>query len=102
MKKTPLEASTPKKHKPSPSIVMPTKKVKMDKLKKKCKIEAPENSVIVVVVIVTVVVVIVIAVIVAVVVALAIACDNGTVLVESLYPKEKEGQQCYYATRIVG
>jgi hypothetical protein len=70
--------------------------------KKNCEIKAPENSIGVVVVVVTIVVVIVIAIVVAVIVVLAVAHDNGAVLVESLYPKEKEGQQCYYATRIVG
>jgi hypothetical protein len=35
------------------------------------------------------------------VVVLAVARDNGAVLVESLYPKEKDGQQRYYATMIV-
>ncbi len=62
----------------------------------------PKNSVVVVVVIVTIVVVIVIAVVITVVVVLAIGCDNGAVLVKSLYPNEKEGQQRYYAIRIVG
>ncbi len=62
----------------------------------------PKNSVIIVAVVVTVVVVIIIAVVIAIVVVLAVACDNGAVRVESLYPKEKEGQQRYNATRIVG
>ncbi len=69
--------------------------------KKNCKIEVPQNSIVVIVVVVTVVVIIVVVVIITVVVILAVARDNGAVLVKSLYPKEKEGQQRYYATRIV-
>ncbi len=62
----------------------------------------PENSVIVVVVVITIVVVIIYAIVVAVIFVLAVAHNNGAILVESLYLKEKEGQQRYYATRIVG
>jgi hypothetical protein len=50
----------------------------------------PQNSAVVVVVVVTIVVVIVIAVVIAAIVVLAIARDNGAILVESLYSKEKE------------
>ncbi len=55
-----------------------------------------------VVVFVTIVVIIVMAAVVAVVVVVAVARDNGTILIKQNYPKEEEGEPCYFATRIVG
>ncbi len=98
---TPSEASTPKRCKPSPSIVTPTKKLRRVSPKMlqqrstqkqhrrccrrrhrcchhcRCRRCCRRRR-------------------------CCHARDNGTILIEQNYPKEEEGEPRYFATRIVG